>query len=441
MSTSSLGSAPTAWRIEIAPTYRQHIAAGVLAAILAYVLIVYPLGYYGQFVAADSSGFAPVQTVEPSLLNRLFFPLVAGLGLLMLWLERGRVQRLHLLPALPFLLFWLYCGTSALWSLDPGTTIAKFLSLSLVVIATLPAVATIDSADRFHRPMYWIVVATLLINLAFVLLTPPTPIGHAGIYSHKNSLGSTAAFCSMFLIYGFAQPRRLYRVVSLLLVPVALYILWRSQAKTSLGLAFIAPTIGAILVFGRYYFRLPIGFVLAFGVGLAWFVLFSGVFDIAPSDISMVITGDPTFTGRTDLWTFAVQKIAERPWFGWGFKAFWQVGDKSPAWEAAPGFVQRTPHAHEGYLDLLLQGGIVGFGLFFAAFQTTTSRVTHAIDEAPLLGWLMASILVFEALTNLLETAWLDPLDPGTVIFISYVGLALSGRAIRRPEVLLRTAQ
>ena len=39
----------------------------------------------------------------------------------------------------------------------------------------------------------------LACALFFVLTKAPSPIGHAGIYSHKNSLGSMAAFCTAFI--------------------------------------------------------------------------------------------------------------------------------------------------------------------------------------------------------------------------------------------------
>ena len=35
---------------------------------------------------------------------------------------------------------------------------------------------------------------------------------------------------------------------------------------------------------------------------------------------------DTSFTGRTDIWTFAVQALQLRPWTGYGFAAFWGSG-------------------------------------------------------------------------------------------------------------------
>ena len=428
------------WLIEVRPNYRQLVAVGILVALLAYVLVIYPLGYYGQFVAADAGTPGPVQSAEPSLLNRLFFPAVAMLSLLMYGLERGRTAPINLLAAVPLIAFAGYCGLSSLWAISPSTSISKFIVLTLVLLAIVPSVAVIDAADRYLKPMFWVVAATLLINLAFVLLTPPTPIGHAGIYSHKNSLGGAVAFCSLFLIYGIAQPGRLYRFAAFVLAPIALFILFRSQAKTAMGLAFLVPVIAGGFTLARYYLRLPMSLLIGLlALGVA-FVMFSGVFDFSWNDVSVAITGDPTFTGRTDLWNFALDKIAQRPWFGYGFHSFWQVGDSSPAWQGAPGFLQRTPHAHEGYLDLLLQGGIVGFGLFGLLFLSVARWISRATDNSPLIGWLLTSLLIFEALVNLLETTWFDPLDPGTVVFVGFAAAAIFAQPLRRPAFLAREA-
>jgi O-antigen ligase len=438
MSTADLAGPAPLWRLEVRPNYRQLLCIAIPVAILAYVLIIYPLGYYGQFVAADAGAPGPVQAAEPSLLNRIFFPLMAGLSVLMYFLERERAPHVNLLAALPLLAFVGYCGLSSVWAIDPSTAVSKFIVFALVVVAVVPSVAVVESAERYLRPMFWVAVATLLINLAFVLLTPPTPIGHAGIYSHKNSLGGAAAFCTIFLIYGLSRPERLYRMLSLVLTPIALYVLWRSQAKTALGLAVIVPTIGVVFMLARVYLRLSMPVMLGLVGALVCYVLFSGVFDVSPTEVSLLVTGDPTFTGRTDLWTFAVGKIAERPWLGYGFHSFWQVGDSSPAWQGAPGFLQRTPHAHEGYLDLLLQGGFVGLGLFAAMFLMVSAWISRATDESPVIGWLLATLMLYEGLVNLLETTWFDPLDPGTVIFLAFIATAIAGRPTLQPTVLIR---
>ena len=44
------------------------------------------------------------------------------------------------------------------------------------------------------------------------------------------------------------------------------------------------------------------------------------------ANIAKMLPLDTSFTGRTDIWTFAVQALLLRPWIGYGFAAFWGSG-------------------------------------------------------------------------------------------------------------------
>src|SRR5207302_5013109 len=72
---------------------------------------------------------------------------------------------------------------------------------------------------------------------------------------------------------------------------------------------------------------------------------------------------DVTLTGRTGLWPLAVDAIAERWWFGHGYGAFWLGwdGESASIWR---GLSWRPAHAHNGILDLGLELGVAGIGLF-----------------------------------------------------------------------------
>jgi O-antigen ligase len=72
-----------------------------------------------------------------------------------------------------------------------------------------------------------------------------------------------------------------------------------------------------------------------------------------------------TLSGRTFLWSYAVQNIAERPFLGFGYTAFWKASSinvlisNEITWQA--------PHAHNGYLDLALDLGLLLAGLYLGA--------------------------------------------------------------------------
>jgi exopolysaccharide production protein ExoQ len=81
---------------------------------------------------------------------------------------------------------------------------------------------------------------------------------------------------------------------------------------------------------------------------------------------------DPSLSGRTELWQGAIAKISERPWLGYGFRAFWQVdGGAMEIWKIL-GY--QPPHAHNGYLNMTLDLGLIGLGLFLLILLITYVR-------------------------------------------------------------------
>jgi exopolysaccharide production protein ExoQ len=112
---------------------------------------------------------------------------------------------------------------------------------------------------------------------------------------------------------------------------------------------------------------------------------------------------DPTFTNRTRIWQLALEYINYRPWFGYGFGAFWreQSEDAQVFWVAL-GF--KTPHAHNSWLEMALGIGVVGVGIallgWIAALYRTlrVAAAPHAEHVAFCLAFLAA--IFFENLSE-----------------------------------------
>ena len=80
------------------------------------------------------------------------------------------------------------------------------------------------------------------------------------------------------------------------------------------------------------------------------------------------LTPGNTFTGRTDIWRFAIDHIVQEALAGCGFDSFWYspmvyYGEKD--WEAAWD-VRGVIHGHNGYVDIALTMGLPT--LVFALF-------------------------------------------------------------------------
>src|SRR5690606_21354638 len=94
-----------------------------------------------------------------------------------------------------------------------------------------------------------------------------------------------------------------------------------------------------------------------FGVVLSAIILY--VFITEPALVLKALGKDPSLTGRTDIWAALMRRVADQPWTGFGYQAFWGR-DSIPA-----EFVRRetqwpVPSAHNGWIDLLVQLGWPG---------------------------------------------------------------------------------
>jgi exopolysaccharide production protein ExoQ len=120
-------------------------------------------------------------------------------------------------------------------------------------------------------------------------------------------------------------------------------------------------------------------------VALAGFVIVLLIVHIdAVSAAILAATGkDITLTGRTDLWRIGLEQIAERPWLGTGYQAFWQPGNPEAEhlWRAF-GIASRTGfHFHNLYLSNAVEIGIPG-----AALQAVFLDRARAFDAPPRAG-------------------------------------------------------
>ena len=119
---------------------------------------------------------------------------------------------------------------------------------------------------------------------------------------------------------------------------------------------------------------------LAFGY-LAWC-------GITNTDPFLPLRG-ATFTGRTDLWSFVMDEIAQRPWFGAGYSSFWAIDPavqpslKSDMWFGVYTIINES---HQGYLELLATGGVAGFAggllVLFRALALAGRAVSRAEPAA-----------------------------------------------------------
>lgn len=127
-------------------------------------------------------------------------------------------------------------------------------------------------------------------------------------------------------------------------------------------------------------------------------------------------------TGRTEFWQRVIDRASERPWFGWGYSSPWIPG-QLPLEDPLIRHHVVQLHAHNAWLDVWLQLGILGLIVFgclivsvmwrswFSAvdrprFDLTANRPYSPVSLLPLL---VAVVLVVQSLAEsriLIESGW-----------------------------------
>ena len=78
--------------------------------------------------------------------------------------------------------------------------------------------------------------------------------------------------------------------------------------------------------------------------------------------VDEVLSDPAAFTGRVAAWQTVMNYLEDNWIFGAGFGSFWQIGNSSPVNRVATSeWVLTAAHSHNGYLEIFLATGIVGF--------------------------------------------------------------------------------
>ncbi len=381
-----------------------------------------------------------VGAATSDLVNQITFSALAVASVIGLAL--GDLRRIRPLLQLSYaaMLGWLL--VSIMPALDIGSSFRALAFTLIAMILAASLLALPRDYARFQRLFYGTVLLTLAVAWAGVLLLPDIAIHtdvdtfepeHAGSwrgqFSHKNIAGAMMAAFAIIGVYALRSGRR---AVGLVLLIGAVTFLYLTRSKTSLGLLPIA------LVLAYLAERIPflvvragllLGPILALNVLTLGSALFPGI-----AELNRALLKDPSFTGRFDIWRFGFEKLAERPWTGFGFESFWLTdhtmrGESKLelAWE-----VQNIIHGHNGYLDVLLTLGIPGLVLVVYIFllKPVWDYHNHRPGDANrrFAGACLA-IWLFISLGMCLEVFYFRRADPiWFLLLIAVFGLRMASR-------------
>jgi exopolysaccharide production protein ExoQ len=320
---------------------------------------------------------------------------------------------------------WLLIGipvASILWSSTPAvTTIRSFVFVGTSLFGLY--LAARYSLKEQLKLLMWTFVIVVGLSLLFAVVLPTYGIMggvHAGawrgIYTHKNVFGKIMVL-SVLVFWLQATTATTKRWVPWLGLGLSVCCVFLAKSTTSIinmiTLFTLVPTFR-----WRYHLLIPaVTAIATAGASLSFWATTN------TATLLGTVGKDSTLTGRTNMWPYIWEMIEKQPWLGYGYDGFWQ-GWNSPAAYVWWAVNWTTPNAHNGFLNLLLELGIVGISVFLFGFGITLLRGLIWLRQSkssesfwPLL------YLTYIVLTNLSESSLLER---NNIFSVLYVALAFS---------------
>jgi O-antigen ligase len=228
-----------------------------------------------------------------------------------------------------------------------------------------------------------------------------------GFFTHKNGAGAAMV---MLIFIGVFVCRSWSRVAGILIIALAAVFLEFTHSKSPRNL------LPLILLLSYFLPRLRSSFlalVMVVGVTLGLNLLTVGSVMFAPvQNLVGATLSDPTFTGRDVIWSFALDHVAQRPLFGFGFEAFWGMPDLVADWNYMESWGYRASDAHNSYLNLAVTTGLIGLALALCwiVFQPFADQRRANAWQAD------------QALTTLFTQIWLFDLCLGSFESVFFSG-------------------
>jgi exopolysaccharide production protein ExoQ len=401
--------------------------------VIVYLFIFFVMGGYLPTPSTRVSSLAASASSSDTVLGQLFQAFSWFLAsLLMLRFFRQILEvgkRMKALVALSLL-----AVASTAWSQDPSNTVRRGVFL------TLGTAFAFYLMRRFavERLAQIVVLTGVVAGLVGIMVSIALPSygrdlfnGGAwqGIFRSKNG-------CAQIMLFFFSAAvcfrfrSRAMETLRMALFPITGLLIVMSKAATGYMLA---PGLALLVLFLsglRRYERRNVVFVI---VAVITLLICGSIAMPYIMPIALGILGkDPQMSGRLPLWTAVVASALKHPLLGYGYSAFW-TGLRGESLNIFMTTHFEIYQAQNGVLELWLELGLVGVGLFFLTLIRAIKDGFVCLQQgySPITNWFI-SLIALTVVYNIDETFLASAHSlPWLLYMVACVGLADRARQLR----------
>jgi O-antigen ligase len=302
---------------------------------------------------------------------------------------------------------------SLVWSPYPFVAFKRWFREFGGVFIALLVVTESNPGDAFRRVA--VRCAYILFPLSVVLARYFPGLGReysraggtmfTGVTQQKNSLGLICCVFALALVWEILVLRKQREegnvpraIPQWLVLLMGLWLLFSSSSQTSITVLLL----GVALLFSTY-----IGVIRRHAVTWARWCIFAVTFGLILATVATAIFTpllefmgrDATFTERTTIWNFVLSRDVNF-FVGTGFYSFWLLYGRTTDLN----FFVGSGSAHNGYLEIYLDGGIIGSSLLILFLLVTALKLAKGFSHEDPFRRVIFALVIMLIVANYTET-------------------------------------
>ncbi len=393
--------------------YRTGVSPGIWI-VFGWLLIIGARGFStwfesGRVVGGIAEAYDQGNPIER---NAYLFLIISGIIVL-----AQRAVRLNTFVACNkwlavYYLFWL---VSIVWAATSFLALKRLIKDAGYIVMVL--VVLTDRNPYEAAKAVFTRCACVLVPLSVLFIRYYPELGRAyhvtgeqmntGVATQKNSLGILAAVCGLFLLWDLKtripSTRRIRALIrlgpELAMTGMAVWLLFVSHSSTSLLCGVIGTVLFVALNVDKIRKKIPRIEMYALGL-FALYAWLDSAFNLTEWIVVDVLNRDMTFTDRTIIWQ-TVLGLVENPVIGTGYGCFWS-GERLTILYERFGILQ----AHNGYIDLYLNGGFVAIVLFAFLIWSSLQATKKDLKDGDELAVIRFVFIMITLIANFSEASF-----------------------------------
>jgi O-antigen ligase len=313
-------------------------------------------------------------------------------------------------------LFYLFLAATILWSEYPLVTFRRWFKDLGGIFIILLILTEKDPLEAIKAVFARCAYILFPLSVIFIKYFPQLGRQHGpsgeptftGVTIQKNSLGEIVLVFGLLLILELTQTNRPrhtrffngHHFTILFTLAIGTWLLVTSNSQTSL----ICFMLGAAILLGyklRIFKGHPHRQLAAFFTLALLFFIVNNLFQLTDELLRMV-GRDPTLTHRTEIWQ-AVRENPVDPLIGSGYLMYWDLHRAVTIGEFTN---VRLTTAHNGYLEIFLDGGVLGLCFLIIMLLAIGIRVSREFLTGSEYGRLAFAFYLIMLLFNISESMY-----------------------------------